>query len=83
MKLLQRMQTYLLGLLFSMLAFIQSAQAAGECTNTTGLCTTFVTKLGPMFTDINDLTFWLVLFLLGVVFVFFVFHKIRSGANRS
>lgn len=83
MKYLRRAQAYIYGLLFSMLALMQPAQAVGECSTTTGLCNSFVAKLGPMFTEVTDLSLYLVLMLLAVAFIFFAFYKISGASKRT
>ncbi len=83
MKYFMRVQTYIYGLLFSMFALMQPAQAAGECSVTGGLCDKFVGKIGAMFTEISDLSLWLVLMLLAISFIFFAFYKINGASKRT
>jgi len=83
MKLLSRFQTYLYGLMLSMLVTMQSAYAAGECSTTTGLCQKFVDKMSGMFTEVSDLSLYLVLALLGIAFIFFAFYKISGASKRA
>ncbi|MEY3218747.1 MAG: hypothetical protein RIT27_104 [Pseudomonadota bacterium] len=60
-----------------------SAQAANECTSTTGICSKLVSGMGGMFTDITELSIWLVLGLLGIAFIFFAFYKISGASKRT
>jgi len=83
MKRLQRLQIYVYGLLFSLLALMQPAQAAGECSTTGGICEKFVGKIGAFFTEISDLSLWLVLMFLAVTFIFFAFYKINGASKRT
>ena len=83
MKLLSRFQTYLYGLVLSMLVTMQSAYAAGECSVTGGFCQKFVDKMSGMFTEVSDLSLYLVLALLGIAFIFFAFYKISGASKRA
>jgi hypothetical protein len=45
------------------------AEAAGECAATSTICQKFVDGAGPVFVDIKELSFWLVLGLLTITFI--------------
>ncbi len=83
MKYFMRVQTYIYGLLFSMFALMQPAQAAGECSTAGGICQKFVDKIGTYFTEISDLSLWLVLMFLAITFIFFAFYKINGASKRT
>lgn len=51
-------------------------QATGECATTSIICTKFVAGVGPIFVDLQELSFWLVVGLLTIVFIFYAYKRV-------